>query len=296
MTSRATLLPPTSLGKRLVRYTVGFTVGTAVGLAPFLGRVKVPLFSALLEIYPVQMQQTLIILSGFLLGMVAVAVQYFAFKASPTALLDRYFGLLLKLMLAALLLLVVLYQTSVVSVPIEKQVSADPTHVEAHRYTLLVGWFRANSSACRCPPEITALDCVEQSSLDPRRVASCWKYLPLFEVVLTLQYLFLLGGFGTLVGLLLLREEEEWRLKRLHAPEPGPTPAAARPRARPSAKAKASAGTKPEPGPDAKGKAAPGAGSEPVRKPRPKPSPGAEKPPGTRRRCPPLPPEEPPEG
>ena len=295
MTSRATILPPTSLGKRLVRYTVGFTVGTAVGLAPFLGRVKVPLFSAMLELYPVQMQQNLIILSGFLLGIVAVAVQYYAFKASPTELLDRYFGLLLKLMLAVLLLLVVLYQTSVVSVPIEKQVSAIPPHVEAHRYTLLVGWFRANSGACRCPPEMTALDCVEQNSLDPRRVASCWKYLPLFEVVLTLQYLVLLGGFGTLVGLLLLREEEEWRLKRLHAPEPGPAPAAAKPRGRPSAKAKASAGPKPEPSSGAKGKPSRGAGSEPSRNPRPKPSPGSEKRPGTRRHRPPSPHEGPPE-
>jgi hypothetical protein len=263
MTSPATILPPTSLGRRLVRYTLGFTVGIAVGLAPFLGRVKVPGFSALLELYPVQMQQNLIILSSFLLGIVAIAIQYYATKASPTALLDRYFASLLKAMLAMLLLLVVLYQTSVVSIPIEKQVSAVPGQVETHRYSVVVGWFRANSAACSCPPAMSAIDCVEQHSLAPRMVASCWKCLEVFELALTIPYLFLLGGLFTLVGLLLLKEEEERRLARSPAPAPGPTlTAAAGPKASPSA--------------------------------RPKPRPGPRRRPGARRGGPPSSPQRPP--
>jgi hypothetical protein len=272
MTRPATILPPSSLARRLVRYILGFSVGIALGLAPFLGRVKVPGFSALLELYPVQMQQNLIILSGFLLGIVAVAVQFYATKASPTAILERYFGSLLKAMLAVLLLLVVLYQTSVVSFPIEKQVSVVPHRVETHRYSVVVGWFRANSAACSCPPAMSAINCVEQHSIDLRMVSACWKYLPLFELALTIPYLFLLGGFGTLVGLLLLKEEEERRLKRGLAAELSSTPtsAAARPKARPSAKTKAS--------PSA----------------RPKPSPGPRKRPGTRRGGPPSSPQGPP--
>src|ERR1051325_2256248 len=67
-------LPP--LTSTLVRYVLGFGVSVGVGLAPYLGRLNVPLFTPLLSMMPVSLQDTAIPLSAALMGVVAVAIQW----------------------------------------------------------------------------------------------------------------------------------------------------------------------------------------------------------------------------
>jgi hypothetical protein len=199
----------------LLRYVLGFGVGFGVGMAPFLGRVKVPGFSALLELYPRQMQQYLIPLSAFLLGTVAVAVQYYSYNRRTTATLDRRFGWLLVSLLAAFVILVGLYTTFVIAVPIEA------TGGWAH---VVIGWSR--SATCGCPPKMSDRECVKEVSLDPTAIDSCWDHVPLFEFALTIPYLFLLSGFVALVGLLLFKEKDR------EAGQTAPARAAARSKAK----------------------------------------------------------------
>ena len=78
--------PPDTLPfvKRLVQYVLSFGVAFAVGLAPFLGKAKVPGFSAFIDIYPVDVQDWLIPMSGLLMGMIAVIVNV-AHNREPSA-------------------------------------------------------------------------------------------------------------------------------------------------------------------------------------------------------------------
>src|ERR1700688_4642810 len=192
MTSPTDYLPPT--GRRLWHYILGFGVGIGVGLAPFLGRVKVPGFSALLDLYPLQMQQYLIPLSAFLLGTIAVAVQYYSAQRRSAAILDRYFRSLIVSLLGAFLILVVLYTQFVLPVKVEE--TGEWVHV-------VISWSRSAG----CCPGLEDLDCIKQRSLDPAAIDSCWKHLPLVKLALSVPYLFSRGSFPARVGLLLFREQ-----------------------------------------------------------------------------------------
>jgi len=230
MTSPTRYLPPT--GRRLWHYVLGFGVGFGVGIAPFLGKVKVPGFSALLEIYPVQMQKDLIPLSAFLLGTVAVAVQFYSARLWSAANLQRYFGLLFVSLLVAFLILVILYKSFVVLVPFEEAGAGGSVHV-------LIGWSRSGNC---CPADVGDIECIRDLSIDPGMIDQCWKNVRLIELALTIPYLFLMSGFVALVGLLLFKPPgQEGR-------EPAP--------ARPAAKSKA----KPRPGARGRGKSPPPAG------------------------------------
>ena len=71
----STITPATSLSKKFVRYIIGFGVGVAVGLAPYLGILNVPFFKPLLSLIPEAVRGTAIPLSAALMGIVAVVIQ-----------------------------------------------------------------------------------------------------------------------------------------------------------------------------------------------------------------------------
>src|SRR4051812_30870916 len=81
--------PPTSMAQRFVRYGLGFFVGVAIGMAPFLGEVNVPVFRALLSVMPFQLWSDLIPLSAFLMGIIAVAVQFYAAERTSAQVRKR---------------------------------------------------------------------------------------------------------------------------------------------------------------------------------------------------------------
>jgi len=190
-------LPPTPIAKRFVRYLVGFGVGVGLGSAPFLGTLGVPGFSALVDLFPLTLQGRIVSLSPFLMGIVALAVQFYAGERISKRALRRRFGVSLLLLLAGFFVFVVLYFLFVREVTIR---GGEATA----RY--VVGWQRVES--CGCPPQLSDAECIAELSLDPARVESCWgtRAVRLSELALTVAYLLLIGGFAALVGLLLLRD------------------------------------------------------------------------------------------
>lgn len=186
---------PTPLARRFVRYLVGFGVAVAVGSAPFLGTLKVPGFTALLDLFPRQLQGRFVALSPFVMGVVALTLQFYGRDRIARGRLRRWFGGTLALVAAAFLGLVVAYSLVVVEVP----------YLAGERTArFVVGLERL--PRCDCPASLSDAQCLAEE-LDPGRVERCWSppVVRSFELVLTLLYLLLTGGFGALVALLVLQ-------------------------------------------------------------------------------------------
>jgi len=83
------IISPSGTASTLARRIVGFGVWFAIGCAPFLGKVRVPGFTAVIEMYPVAMQSWLIPLSGLLMGMLAVIVDYAVERRKTTKAFER---------------------------------------------------------------------------------------------------------------------------------------------------------------------------------------------------------------
>lgn len=189
---------PTPIARRLVRYVVGFGIAVGVGMAPFLGQI--PGSGSLLQLFPPNMRGTLIPLSVFLMGIVAVAVQFHSSESINRAVLRRRFSLALIALLFGLFVFLGLYTVFVETVSISKG--------EVIETTAVVTGGDARALSCGCARELSNAECVKSLSLDPGAIASCWgRSLRLVRFSLSLSYLLLTGGFGALVGVLLLQEE-----------------------------------------------------------------------------------------
>jgi hypothetical protein len=196
---------PTVLMGRYVRYVIGFGVAVGVGLAPFLGKYKVPLFEALLELIPESSKHTLIPLSAFLMGLVAVAIQFYAGDNISQKSIRRRFTLGFAAILIAFIALVLLYTPQhVLPVP-------DPS-TGSHQPVIL-GWSRLPAGKiCTCTPTESDLDCLYALG-GPESVEICWPSVHQVRLSLHLLYLILTGGFGGLIGALLFRDEARRQAK-----------------------------------------------------------------------------------
>jgi hypothetical protein len=209
MTTQSAALPSRPLPRRFARYVLSFGVSVGVGLAPFLGKVKVPGFDALLEVLPQQLQTTIIPLSAFLMGLVAVAIQFYLNERIGAGNLRRYFQAGFIAMVLSFFMFVVLYRLFVVRVTFDKGRSSTAVVVTPSRL-----------EGCGCLNPLTKkplsdYDCVRTLSFDPGAHASCWggTALKARELSLMIPYLFLTSGFGGLIGLLILKEERQRQRK-----------------------------------------------------------------------------------
>jgi hypothetical protein len=201
---------PTPLATELVRRILGFGVWVGVGLAPFLGRVRVPGFSALLDMYPFTLRGWLIPISGLLMGMTALVVEFAAGRRVPQRTLTRWFIRTVVLFAASFGLLLVLYLFLVVRVdgppPPEGQGG------EAVAYAVVTGGLEVPpqppSSECECKAGETAEQCIGNVTLNPANVRRCFgsQRVALASLALAALYLALTGSFAAGVGLLLLTQ------------------------------------------------------------------------------------------
>lgn len=211
MTSSANsaIRAPTSLGRRFVRYLVGFGVGVGLGAAPFLGALKVPYFSALLEQYPDDMRGSLISFSAFLMGLVAVAIQFASGERWTRTQVRRSFIFVLCLVLACFVWLMFEYDQRVIKVP----------YLEVGReqhLTVVIAPERRRPPACPCDPVVDDDVTCLQGYLRPSRISQCWGPGPVLRSkrLLRSAYLVITGGLGALIGLLLLQPKPGRRVRR----------------------------------------------------------------------------------
>lgn len=203
--------PPTALGRKYVRYVVGFGVGVAVGMAPFLGLLDIPLFAPLLSLFPASVRTPAIPLSAFLMGLVAVGIQFASGEDVSRRWLRWFFLVTFLALIVGIVVLLNLYTDNILTVP-NVRVSEGRT-IDMR---LVVGGPRPDSRlpGCPCTPEESDVSCVTGISFE--RVKICWgdRQVKRAERALTLAYLFLTGSFGALIGLLLLQEESRKKASR----------------------------------------------------------------------------------
>jgi len=188
---------------------MGFMVAGAMGMAPFLGKLEVPGFSALLELFPEDIKRTLIPASALLMGVVAVVVQF-----SPGELQAR-FRLVMIVIITGLILLIVLDRMFVVEVPM-----GDWNRL------VVRGWSRLAHCGCGSEEEASDAVCIQGLGED---IGTCWSPRAQEQVKLSLQlsYLLLTGGFGALIGLLASGQKSGTMASTVTAPGRNPATSAA---------------------------------------------------------------------
>lgn len=107
----------TTLRQRFVRMVLSLSVSAAVGLAPFLGKVKVPLFTTLLALFPQSIANVAIIFSTATMGIVAAYVQFFGSDRTPLPDIRRKFLVAIRWCIFLLALLLIIYFVTVTRVP-----------------------------------------------------------------------------------------------------------------------------------------------------------------------------------
>ncbi len=197
--------PPSPLAAQLVRAILWFGVGVAAGLAPFLGKLPFPGFSALLEIYPEGMKGWLIPLSGFLMGVVAVWIEFLGVKLPSQAFLRRWFQRSLIAVAAAFVALLLLYPYLVTRAAIE----------DGSRYAAFVTGtdrvpLRPPGSPCDCPEGQSAEECIGDAGLTLGHVRECFgsRRVTVSTQGLAVLYLLMTGGFASTVGFLVLLKQK----------------------------------------------------------------------------------------
>lgn len=194
-----------NLGKRIV----GFGVGFVAGLAPFLGKMKVPGFSALIELYPTSLQDWLIPLSGILMGMMAVVVEFAAAKRTSDRKNRRWFKRTVVVFGVSFFLLLTVYSFTVVRVG--RSVARGPNEApELITLAVITGSrtvpAQVSGSDCTCHAGQPAERCVEEISLNPANLGGCFgsNWIAFVTLLLVVLYLTVTGSFVAAVGLLIL--------------------------------------------------------------------------------------------
>lgn len=188
--------PPTPLGKRFVRYMVGFGVGTGLGLAPYLGLLDIPLFRPLLSLIPSAIQDSAIPLSAALMGVLAVAIQWYSAESVSRKRLGSMFTTTLIVAGTTFILLTIVHTLTTVSMPIGGK----------YPELVIVGFSRPVKPPCT--QEISDEECIKRVTMDPASISSFWGdgQIRMARLSLMFSYLAFTGSFGLLVGLVVLKE------------------------------------------------------------------------------------------
>lgn len=200
-TSGTELPPPPSTTIRWTRLMVGFGVSVAVGLAPLLGSVEVPGFSALLQLFPTlpwDTRKTIIPLAAFAMGVTAAVVQFRASDRLSDKRLRTLFNRTVAAIVVAFLVLVISHTLLVRQIRVPAVESEVP---------VLIGFYRPQSCSA-CPASMSDSACiVDRVSLNPTAIESCWGDLNIRSgfLLLALSYLGLMVSFGSLMGYLMRR-------------------------------------------------------------------------------------------
>lgn len=209
---------PPALTRKLVGYILGFGVSVAIGLAPYIGKLKVPGFSSLLELIPDVLHSSILPLSSALMGLVAVVIQWYGSERLSRQWLRGTFRRTLILTITSFIILFIIHNFVV------QKVSYD-----GGTTTLLIGFVR-NDPVCdkntpnyeecinnTCSSNMSNDKCIgERVGISQENVEAYWGdfQIRMARIALLLPYLVFTGSFGLLIGLLLLKERLNERLRR----------------------------------------------------------------------------------
>jgi hypothetical protein len=182
-------------------YLLSFGVTLAVGMAPLLGKVHVPLFTAILDVFPRNLSQTLIPFVAFIMALPAVAVQFLGDDVVARKHLNRWFAWNFAFLALLTITLYVVYSYTVT------QVSFEGEHG-------VVAYVTGSKMLDDCPcvaRRLPITTCIgEAITVNPLQVTACYDpaEINLRKAILSTLYMMLMLSFGTLIGLLIVREQQ----------------------------------------------------------------------------------------
>jgi len=198
-----------SLTAQWVRLVLGFSVSVAVGLAPYLGKLKVPLFTPMLSMIPDSVQGVAVPLSAASMGIVAVLVQWYGSQHLHRKWLQTTFARTVGVCIVALILLAGIEMIAVVRVDVP---AVNGT------VSFAIGPSHPHTSPCA---DLSRADCIKHKlSLDEARIESYFGegQANATKLALVLVYTIFMSSFGVMVGLMMLsRRPLEIRGKRQRA-------------------------------------------------------------------------------
>jgi hypothetical protein len=190
--------PPPAPVARWVRYLLAFGISVAVGLAPLLGRLRVPLFSPLLDLIPDDLGHTLIPVTSALMGLAAVLVQWYSGedldRATRRKALMRSIGI-------AFVGVVTFYALTIFVVK-HVDYGAAGNRKEG---TFVVGFVRPYRQPCEAG--VSDEMCIEYQSFNQAKIKAFWgdTNINLAELALSAAYLTFMLGFASAVGVVMHR-------------------------------------------------------------------------------------------
>jgi len=183
-----------------------YCVAVGAGLAPFLGAKHFPGFTAIGQLFPMNMQRGLVAFATFLMLIPIITVQFYADDDVRRSNLNRMFVVFLPLLLILPFVLYYFFSMYVVQVDFEggqrsasyvvgsQMLSDCPCVAQRLRMTRCIGPVLSAN-----PAEVTA--CYEETEINGRRVT------------LAIPYLLLMLSMGAAVALIVMK-----RIQRKKAP------------------------------------------------------------------------------
>jgi hypothetical protein len=184
-----------SIATQWVQYLLGFSVSVAVGLAPYLGKVHVPLFTPLLSFIPLFVQDVAIPLSSTAMGIVAVYIQWYGSSHVSKQWVTRMFVRTLASSVFFLVVLTVLHMLAVEHIYVP---------AAGEKVSLVVGFEYPNKIPC---VGISRGQCIsDRLGLNPNAIETYFggMQVKIAQVLLVLVYTLFMSSFGALVGALVI--------------------------------------------------------------------------------------------
>jgi hypothetical protein len=177
-----------------------------LSLAPFLGKLSVPGFTALLEVFPVNLREPLIAFGGLCMTLPAIGVQAYYATTARRTVLRVWLLVLLVLSLVLVIALYFSYTLVIVQVP----------YLGGDKYVRYVVGDEM-IDACVCSQQrLDIAACVGRSlSFNPALVEACFAAGEIRQnkALLGITYLALLASLGTSLGLLTLADRTRRRTR-----------------------------------------------------------------------------------
>jgi|GEM_PF-1643142 len=193
-------------------HLLSFGVTLVVGMAPLLGKVHIPLFTSILDVFPRNFSQTLIPFVAFIMTLPAVAVQFIGKDVIARKHLNRWFRWNFVFLALITITLYVVYSYMVT------QVSFEGEHG-------VVAYVTGSKMLDDCPcvaKKLPITTCIgEAITLNPLQVTDCYDpaEINLRKAILSTLYMMMMLSFGTLIGLLIVRENQP-QSQRKRQPRP----------------------------------------------------------------------------